>query len=100
MSEPKKRPTVLTRLRIDEVSLCDKGAGHGCKVIISKRDDGADDCTPLSDAERERAEYEGRMAIRDAEQRFLKEHGTGHADHEPADDEPENPYLKYFRGMK
>jgi len=41
MSDPKK-PKVLTRLRIDEVSMVDRGAGANCKVVISKRDDGPD----------------------------------------------------------
>ena len=41
MSEQPK-PKILTRLRIDEISLVDKGAGRNCKVLISKRDDSAD----------------------------------------------------------
>ena len=41
MSDPKK-PKLLTRLRIDEVSMVDRGAGANCKVVISKRDDGPD----------------------------------------------------------
>ena len=31
-------PNKLTKLRIDEISLVDKGAGDGCKVILMKRD--------------------------------------------------------------
>src|SRR5215471_6608851 len=41
MSEPRK-PKILTRLRISEVSLVDRGAGENCKILISKRDDSAD----------------------------------------------------------
>jgi hypothetical protein len=32
-------PKILTRLRIDEVSAVDRGAGEGVKVILMKRDD-------------------------------------------------------------
>jgi hypothetical protein len=32
-------PKVLTKLRIDEISAVDKGAGEGCKVVLYKRDD-------------------------------------------------------------
>jgi hypothetical protein len=64
MSEPRK-VKVLTRLKITEVSAVDRGAGEGCRVILSKRDD--DDNTPLTDAERDRAKFEGRMALRDQE---------------------------------
>jgi hypothetical protein len=31
-------PNVLTKLRIDEVSAVDRGAGDGCKVVLWKRD--------------------------------------------------------------
>jgi len=34
-------PKILTRLRIDEVSAVDKGAGEGVKVLLMKRADGA-----------------------------------------------------------
>src|SRR5262249_51753718 len=43
--------------------------------------------------ERTRAKVEGYMAIRDAEQRFLKEHGTGHADHAPEPVRDESRFL-------
>jgi len=92
MQPPKKRPTVLTRLRIDEVSLCDRGAGRNCKVIISKRaDDSADDHSPLSDAELARAKYEGRAAMRDQEdmERRAKR---------DRDDELFNHFLGIFKG--
>jgi hypothetical protein len=29
---------VLSKLRIDEISVCDRGAGEGCKVVLYKRD--------------------------------------------------------------
>jgi hypothetical protein len=35
-------PRKLTRLRIDEVSSVDKGAGEGVKIILMKRDNGDD----------------------------------------------------------
>jgi len=35
-------PRILTNLRIDEVSVVDKGAGKNCKILISKRDDSTD----------------------------------------------------------
>jgi hypothetical protein len=41
-SHSMKKPKVLTKLRIDEVSSCDKGAGDGCKIVLSKRDDRGD----------------------------------------------------------
>src|SRR5262249_52693646 len=40
MTEQSPKAKVLTRLRINEVSLVDRGAGEGCKILISKRDDG------------------------------------------------------------
>src|SRR5262249_45743558 len=42
----------------------------------------------------------GETALRHAEERYRKDHGTGAADHEPADDEPENPFSKIFQGAK
>src|SRR5262249_36307390 len=38
--------------------------------------------------------------IAQQEREYERIHGTGHADHEPADDEPENPFLKYLRRPK
>ena len=35
-------PNKLTKLRIDEISSVDKGAGDGCKVILMKRDNSDD----------------------------------------------------------
>jgi hypothetical protein len=32
-------PKVLTKLRVDEISCVDRGAGDGCNVVLSKRDD-------------------------------------------------------------
>jgi len=81
---PPRKVRVLTRLKISEVSCVDKGAGEGCKVLISKRYE--DDDRPLSAAEIARSKMEGRAALRDAEDRFVKQHGTGFAEHEP--DEP------------
>jgi hypothetical protein len=66
MSEPRK-VKVLTRLRIDEVSAVDAGAGKGVKIMLMKRADGADDPVELSVQERARAKMEGRAALRDAE---------------------------------
>jgi hypothetical protein len=83
----KPKIKVLTRLKINEISLVDRGAGENCRILISKRDDSADaDRGDLSPAEITRAKVEGYQALRHAEERFLKEHGTGHADHEPEDD--------------
>jgi hypothetical protein len=38
MSEQPK-PKILTRLRIDEVSAVDRGAGERCRIVLAKRDD-------------------------------------------------------------
>ena len=91
MQPPKKKPTVLTRLRIDEVSLVDKGAGQGCKIVISKRDELAGDNRPVEMPEHERRYWAalGATALRHVEERFRKEQGTGHADPGPEDTEPE-----------
>jgi hypothetical protein len=35
-------PKVLTKLRIDEISSVDRGAGDGCKIVLYKRDDSDD----------------------------------------------------------
>jgi hypothetical protein len=35
-------PKVLTKLRVDEISAVDRGAGEGCKVVLYKRDDGGE----------------------------------------------------------
>jgi hypothetical protein len=83
----KPKIKVLTRLKINEISLVDRGAGENCRILISKRDDSADaDRGDPSPAEITRAKVEGYTALRHAEERFLKEHGTGHADHAPEDD--------------
>src|SRR5262249_39269118 len=50
---------------------------------------------PLTKAERARAKMEGRMALRHAEEEYIKQHGTGHASHED-----ENPFLEIFKGIK
>src|SRR5262249_10715760 len=42
-TQPPKKAKILTRLRIDEVSMVDRGAGERCRVVISKRDDSAGD---------------------------------------------------------
>src|SRR5262249_12349526 len=42
MSEQPKKVKVLTRLRINEVSVVDRGAGEQCKILISKRADDDD----------------------------------------------------------
>jgi hypothetical protein len=83
-------------MRIQEVSLVDRGAGENCRVTISKRDDTDDDHRPLSAAEIARAKMEGRAALRDAEDRFVKQHGTGYAEHEldePVDADPSRFYF-------
>jgi len=101
MTKQPPKAKVLTRLRINEVSLVDRGAGESCRVVISKRDDSADDRpAELSAEERARAVSEGATALRHAEEQYIKAHGTGHADHLPADDESENPFLKMFQGVK
>jgi len=101
--QPPKKAKILTRLRIDEVSMVDRGAGERCRVIISKRaDDQADDNRPVEMPDNERRYWAalGATALRHAEERYAKDNGAGAADHEPADDEPENPYKKFFVGMK
>src|SRR6202051_2317085 len=40
-------PRKLTKLRIDEVSMVDAAANPGAMVLLWKRDDTADDVTPL-----------------------------------------------------
>jgi hypothetical protein len=84
--KPPTKARVLTRLRIDEVSAVDKGAGKGVKIMLMKRADAADDHVDLSPAEIARAKIEGYQALRHAEERFLKEEGAGYADHTPEDD--------------
>jgi len=89
MSEqPKKKPTVLTRLRIDEVSMVDRGAGAGCKVVISKR---ADDDAKMPTWQKRYWQEMGASPdfIAQQEREYERIHGTGHADHEPADDDIE-----------
>src|SRR5262249_31871929 len=90
IEQPPSRVKILTRLRIDEVGGVDQGAGEGVKVVLMKRaNDSADaDHVDLSPAEISRAKVEGYQALRHAEQRFLKEEGTGFADHQHEDDEP------------
>src|SRR5215471_2845704 len=73
MTAQPPKTKILTRLRINEVSLVDRGAGESCRVVISKRDDSVDE-------------------------EFLKRNGTGYADHEPADSDDENPFLGIFKG--
>ena len=65
MSEPRK-VRVLTRLKINEVSAVDRGAGEQCKIMISKRDDDYKPA-PLTVEERARAKIIGRTAFRDQE---------------------------------
>src|SRR5262249_10021827 len=67
-NQPPRKVRVLTRLKIGEVSLVDRGAGESCRVLISKRGDDADPPPPLSNAEKARARIEGRMAIRHQEE--------------------------------
>src|SRR5262249_5012965 len=51
----KPRPKILTRLKINEVSLVDHAAGEGCRVVISKRaDDDIDDWYKKEVAEEDR----------------------------------------------
>jgi hypothetical protein len=54
-------------LRINEISMVDRGAGENCRIVISKRNDSDDSNTELSVEERARAKMEGRRALRDAE---------------------------------
>src|SRR5262249_26786041 len=100
--QPPKKAKILTRLRINEVSLVDRGAGEQCRVVISKRDDSNDDNGPVKMPDHERRYWAalGATALRHAEERYAKEQGAGAADHEPADDEPENPFSKIFQGVK
>jgi hypothetical protein len=82
MSEQPK-PKILTRLRIDEISLVDRGAGEGCKIVISKRDDSADNDANVYDTDW----YREQAAIAE---RQNEEHLRKNAD------EPEGRFLKYF----
>ena len=43
-----RRPKRLTKLRIDEVSVCDSGAGRGVEVVLMKRDVGFNDAGELT----------------------------------------------------
>jgi len=90
MNKPPNKVRVLTRLKISEVSAVDRGAGHECKVVLSKRDDDYSP-TELSVEERARAKMEGRMALRDAEEMAER------AKRDAEDDEDENPFLKIFQ---
>src|SRR5262249_44343271 len=110
MTESKK-PKILTRLRIDEVSVVDRGAGKNCKILISKRDDSADhDISKRDDDAPKMPTWQKRYwqelgaspdFIAEQEREYERIHGTGHAEHGPEDDEtepePENPFLKYFK---
>ena len=96
----KLKPKILTRLRINEVSLVDRGAGEQCRVVISKREEGADSVADGGDNIYDENWYRQQVA---ASYRMNEEHlreSTGAADHEPADDEPENPFSKIFQGVK
>src|SRR5262249_3846390 len=74
-------PRILKNIRIDEVSACTKGAGVGTKIVLMKRDTSADDDDVYqTDWYREQAAIAERQ-----NERYVKEHGTGHADHEPED---------------
>jgi len=68
MEKTPKKVRVLTRLKINEVSAVDRGAGENCKVVISKRDGGSAAPAPLTNAEMARAKLEGRLALRHAEE--------------------------------
>lgn len=96
-NQPPRRVKVLTRLKISEVSMVDRGAGERCRVLISKRaDDSADDNhTDLSVEEIARAKMEGRRALRDAEEMYTKQDGTGAADH----DDRTGPLFEHFLGI-
>jgi hypothetical protein len=80
---PPRKVRVLTNLRINEISMVDKGAGRNCKVLISKRDDSADgDDVYQTDWYREQA------AIAECQnEEHLRE----------SDDERKGRFLKYFR---
>jgi len=70
----KPKPKILTRLRIDEVSAVDAGAGKGVKVMLMKRaGDSAYDPEPLTAAEYNRAQYAGREALRHQEEMEARE---------------------------
>ena len=59
---------MLTRLKITEVSAVDRGAGENCRIVLSKRDDGAFDRSPLTLEERAKAKSIGRTALRHQEE--------------------------------
>jgi hypothetical protein len=56
---PPNKVRVLTRMRINEVSLVDRGAGENCRVTISKRDD-SDSRLNLIDV------FKGKVSAREA----------------------------------
>ena len=72
--QPPKKAKVLTRLRIDEVSAVDRGAGENCKILISKRDDSSDN-RPVEMPTWERRYWQGlgATALRHAEERYAKQ---------------------------
>src|SRR5262249_17329316 len=90
-TQPPKKVRVLTRLKISEVSAVDRGAGHQCKVILSKRVDDSADPPPLTNAEKARAQLEGRMALRHAEEQAKREQGES--------DDRSGPLFEYFLGI-
>src|SRR6516165_1355671 len=83
--KPPTKARVLTRLRIDEVSAVDKGAGKGVKVVLMKRDQ--DDATHPEMPEWERRYWQalGATALRQAEERYAKQNAV-----EPEPDEDED----------
>src|SRR5262249_62202967 len=68
-----------------------KRAGEGVKTVLMNRPEPAEDNRPVEMPDYERRYWQalGATALRHAEERYAKEHGTGHADHLPADDDIE-----------
>jgi hypothetical protein len=63
-------PKILTKLRIDEISSVDRGAGEGCRIVLYKRDDGE---TMFKIKLPERDESRGYLTFNEAmEQRLLE----------------------------
>src|SRR5262249_6082289 len=74
---PPRRARVLTRLRINEVSAVDRGAGENCKIVLAKRADADYSNVEPSHEERVNADIIGRGALRAQERREQQEREDG-----------------------
>ena len=76
-------PRILTRLRIDEVSAVDKGAGEGVKIVLMKRRDRRDGSSKERWQRHEREWLAGRACY----DRFAKIFGVSKAADGDGDDD-------------